>query len=57
MPVSKRLLGIFQYSHEENTSAYQMPDDVPADIKTERASYIMDYNKKHILRTKPSKNR
>jgi ribosomal protein S12 methylthiotransferase len=35
-------LGIFQYSHEENTGAYQMPDDIPADLKTERAGYIMD---------------
>jgi len=35
-------LGVFQYSHEENTSAYLLEDDVPAAVKAERASYIMD---------------
>lgn len=35
-------LGIFTYSHEENTSAYALKDDVPAEIKQERADIIMD---------------
>ena len=35
-------LGIFTYSHEENTHAYQFTDDVPADLKKERADAIMD---------------
>lgn len=35
-------LGIFTYSHEENTSAYALTDDVPAEIKQERADIIMD---------------
>jgi ribosomal protein S12 methylthiotransferase len=35
-------LGIFTYSHEENTSAYSLIDDVPAEIKQERADTIMD---------------
>ncbi len=35
-------LGIFQYSHEENTSAYQLEDNVPAEVKAERAAYIME---------------
>ncbi|MBD3639345.1 MAG: 30S ribosomal protein S12 methylthiotransferase RimO [Crocinitomicaceae bacterium] len=35
-------LGIFTYSHEENTSAYQLEDDVPANIKQERADTIME---------------
>ena len=35
-------LGIFTYSHEENTSAFKLEDDVPAAIKQERADTIMD---------------
>jgi ribosomal protein S12 methylthiotransferase len=34
-------LGIFTYSHEENTHAYTLPDDVPQEIKQERADAIM----------------
>ncbi|MCB9222989.1 MAG: 30S ribosomal protein S12 methylthiotransferase RimO [Crocinitomicaceae bacterium] len=35
-------LGIFTYSHEENTSAYALNDDVPAKLKQERADIIME---------------
>ena len=35
-------LGIFTYSHEENTHAYNFEDDVPAKIKKERADAIME---------------
>jgi len=35
-------LGIFTYSHEENTSAYALEDDVPAEIKQQRADEIME---------------
>jgi len=35
-------LGIFTYSHEENTSAYALQDDVPAEIKQSRADQIME---------------
>jgi ribosomal protein S12 methylthiotransferase len=35
-------LGIFAYSHEENTHAFNFDDDVPAKIKKERADAIMD---------------
>jgi len=35
-------LGVFTYSHEENTHAYSLNDDVPADVKQERAEAIMD---------------
>jgi ribosomal protein S12 methylthiotransferase len=35
-------LGVFQYSHEENTSAYDLVDDVPAEVKAERASRLME---------------
>ena len=34
-------LGCFTYSHEENTHAYQLVDDVPAVIKLQRANEIM----------------
>lgn len=34
-------VGIFTYSHEENTSAHNMEDNVPADLKEERAQEIM----------------
>jgi len=34
-------LGIFTYSHEDNTHAFALNDDVPADIKQERADHIM----------------
>lgn len=35
-------LGVFTYSHEENTHSYSMPDDVPAEVKQERMHAIMD---------------
>lgn len=35
-------LGIFTYSHEENTAAFALNDDVPADIKQDRADQIME---------------
>ncbi|RMG88370.1 MAG: 30S ribosomal protein S12 methylthiotransferase RimO [Bacteroidetes bacterium] len=35
-------LGVFQYSHEENTRAYELEDDVPAEVKAERAARIME---------------
>ncbi|GAB4128645.1 MAG: 30S ribosomal protein S12 methylthiotransferase RimO [Raineya sp.] len=34
-------LGVFTYSHEENTHAFSMPDSVPEELKQERASEIM----------------
>ncbi|MGV3641954.1 MAG: 30S ribosomal protein S12 methylthiotransferase RimO [Adhaeribacter sp.] len=35
-------LGIFTYSHEENTHAHTLADDVPAELKQERADAIME---------------
>lgn len=35
-------LGVFQYSHEEGTRAYELEDDVPAERKAERAARIME---------------
>ena len=35
-------LGCFTYSHEENTHAYNLKDDVPEEVKQERANEIME---------------
>ncbi|WP_370100027.1 30S ribosomal protein S12 methylthiotransferase RimO [Xanthomarina gelatinilytica] len=35
-------LGCFTYSHEENTHAYNLEDNVPEDIKQDRANQIME---------------
>ncbi|NBV67533.1 MAG: 30S ribosomal protein S12 methylthiotransferase RimO [Flavobacteriia bacterium] len=35
-------LGIFTYSHEDNTHAFSMEDDVPSELKRSRADQIMD---------------
>jgi ribosomal protein S12 methylthiotransferase len=35
-------LGCFTYSHEENTHAYNLVDDVPDEVKQDRAAQIMD---------------
>ena len=35
-------LGCFTYSHEENTHAYQLEDDVPEEVKMQRANEIME---------------
>jgi len=35
-------LGVFTYSHEENTSAFDLKDDVPDDVKKARTEEIMD---------------
>ncbi|WP_315030044.1 30S ribosomal protein S12 methylthiotransferase RimO [Capnocytophaga leadbetteri] len=35
-------LGCFTYSHEENTTAYELEDDVPEDVKLARANEIME---------------
>jgi len=35
-------MGCFTYSHEENTHAYKLEDDVPEEVKQERANEIME---------------
>lgn len=35
-------LGCFTYSHEENTHAYALDDNVPEDVKQQRANEIME---------------
>lgn len=34
-------LGVFTYSHEENTHAHKLIDDVPAEVKQQRADEVM----------------
>ncbi len=34
-------LGVFAYSHEENTHAFNLEDDVPAEVKQQRVDEIM----------------
>ena len=36
------LLVIFEYSHEENTNAYNLNDDVPAEVKQDRVAAVMN---------------
>ena len=38
-------VGVFQYSHEENTIAHDLPDDVPPEIKAVRANRLMELQK------------
>jgi ribosomal protein S12 methylthiotransferase len=35
-------LGCFTYSHEENTHAHQLKDDVPEEVKQQRSNAIME---------------
>lgn len=35
-------MGVFQYSHEENTIAYDEADDVDPDVKSDRAATLME---------------
>jgi len=35
-------LGCFTYSHEENTTAFELKDDVPEEVKTQRVNEIME---------------
>lgn len=48
-------LGIFQYSHEENTHAHTMEDNVPDDVKQERADAVMELQEGISLEINQSK--
>jgi ribosomal protein S12 methylthiotransferase len=41
-------LGVFTYSHEEGTTAYSLPDDVPAAVKTRRRNKLMAEQKRIV---------
>ncbi|CAG0911256.1 unnamed protein product, partial [Cyprideis torosa] len=34
-------LGVFEYSHEEDTSAYAYEDDIPQEVKVQRRNELM----------------
>ncbi len=48
-------LGVFQYSHEENTIAHDVVDDVPAEVKAERANRLMDIQREISLEKNQAK--
>ncbi len=43
-------MGVFQYSHEENTTAHKFIDDVPPEVKASRASRLMEIQREISLR-------
>jgi ribosomal protein S12 methylthiotransferase len=43
-------VGVFTYSHEEGTTAYGLPDDVPAALKIRRRHRLMGEQKKIVRR-------
>jgi ribosomal protein S12 methylthiotransferase len=43
-------VGVFTYSHEEGTSAHELPDDVPARVKLSRRSRLMQAQKAIVER-------
>ena len=48
-------LGIFTYSHEEQTHSFSLPDDVPEEIKQERADIIMELQQEISLQLNQEK--
>ena len=43
-------VGVFTYSHEEGTTAYDLPDDVPAATKAKRRNTLMAEQKRIVAR-------
>lgn len=48
-------VGVFQYSHEESTRAYEMADDIPEEVKAERARRLMEVQQEISLRKNEAK--
>lgn len=48
-------VGVFTYSHEENTSAYELVDNVPAEEKERRAQEIMEVQQEISLEKNQAK--
>ncbi|OYT12204.1 MAG: 30S ribosomal protein S12 methylthiotransferase RimO [Bacteroidetes bacterium 4572_114] len=48
-------LGVFTYSHEEDTAAYKLEDDVPEEVKQGRAAILMDEQQKISLELNEAK--
>ncbi len=47
-------LGVFPYSHEEGTPAFDLGDEVPAEVAEERMARIMEINKEWIRKRNDS---
>ena len=43
-------LGVFTYSHEEGTAAYELPGQVPADVAQERQQRLMEIQREMSLK-------
>ena len=50
-------LGCFTYSHEENTAAYELEDNIPEEVKQRRAAEIMEIQSPNLLGAEPSQGR
>ena len=48
-------VGVFQYSHEENTRAYDLKDNVSAKVKAERANRLMEVQQEISLEKNTAK--
>ena len=48
-------LGVFQYSPEEDTAAFHLPDDVPAAVKQEREDRLMELQQQISLELNEAK--
>lgn len=48
-------LGVFTYSHEDGTSARDLPDDVPATLKRRRQSRLMKAQRRRVAKTQAAR--
>ena len=48
-------VGVFKYSHEESTRAYDFEDDVPDEVKEERAAMLMEVQEEISLQKNEAK--
>jgi ribosomal protein S12 methylthiotransferase len=48
-------VGVFTYSHEEGTTAYDLVDDVPASVKTKRRNKVMAEQKRIVARAQKAR--
>ncbi len=48
-------VGVFQYSHEEGTTATDFEDDIPAEVKADRANRLMDIQREISLEKNEAK--
>ncbi len=48
-------VGVFTYSHEEGTRAFDLPDDVPASVKRKRRNALMARQKAIVTRAQKSR--